>query len=207
MIKEKRSLFSFRGKFPRLFYFRRMQNNKTQIKKLALAALFAAAAFAVSLLEIPVFPQIGLKLDFSFAVMLIGGYILGVFYGEMIIIATMLLNLIKTQSLGIGELANFIMANCFITIPVFVYKFRKGLKAVIVTLALSSLLQIGVALLCNRFIFYPLYENFLQMTAKEAFMKSWYLIIAFNALKCFLNALITVLLYKKLKKVLNKYFD
>ncbi len=180
-----------------------MENKLFTTKKLALTAMTSALAFAVSFLEIPIFPQIGLKLDFSFCIMLLGGYMLGAIYAEIIVVAVSLLCALKSMTLGIGELANFMLANVFVVLPVLVYKYKRGLKNVIVTLILVSVLDIGVALLCNRYIFYPLYEQFLGVTAEQAFQSSWYLIVIFNALKCTLNSIITVLLYKRLKNTLH----
>ncbi len=172
-------------------------------KKLALLGMFSALAFALTFLEIPIFPQIGLKLDFSFAFLLIGGYILGAFYTEILIVVVIGLCYFKSMSLGVGELANFIMANIFVFLPVLVYKWKKGITSVIIILSVASVLVIIASLFFNRFLFFPLYEKFLGVPADVAFKGSWYLIIIFNALKCVLNGTIAVLLYKRLKKSLT----
>ena len=182
-------------------------NNLFTTKKLTLCAIFCALAYVVSLLEIPIFPQIGQKLDFSFALMLIAGYILGPIYAEIIILAVSLLGWIISSSFGIGQLANFIFANTYIMLPILLYRKRKGLKNVIISLILSSVITIIVALPFNRFITFPLYEKFLPLTAEETFNASWYLIIIFNALKCVTNSVITLLLYKKLKNILGFFTE
>ena len=84
-------------------------------KKCALSAMFVALAYCVSLLEIPIFPAVGfLKLDLSFAVLMLGGYVLGPAFGELIIAATVALGLFKSSSSGGGELADCITANVFL---------------------------------------------------------------------------------------------
>ncbi len=173
-------------------------------KKLCLCAIFCASSYVVSLLEIPVFAHIGLKLDFSFCLMLLGGYMLGPIFAEIIVIVVSLLGCIASSSFGIGQLANFLLANTFVIIPVIVYKYKKGLLNVIVTLIISSLLTIGVALLCNRFIMYPLY---FKENAGNMFNQFWYLIIIFNTLKSILNSAITLLLYKRLKNILGFFTE
>ena len=200
MKKEKNWCFFVSGVFPAFLFKDMEKTNLFTAKKLCLCAIFCALAYAVSLLEIPVFAHIGLILDFSFCIMLLGGYMLGPVFAEIILIVVSLLGCIASSSFGIGQLANFLLANTFVIVPVIVYQYKKGLKNVIITLALSSLLTIGVALLCNRFIMYPLYfhEN-----AGKMFNEFWYLIIIFNVLKSVLNSVITLLLYKRLKNILG----
>lgn len=174
-------------------------------KKCALSAMFAALAYGVSLLEIPIFPAVRfLKLDLSFAVLMLGGYVLGPVYGELVIAVAVSLGLFKTTSAGVGELANFITANVFIMPPVIFYKFKKGLKTVVISMAVSSVLTVAAALLVNRFMLFPMYMG---DGAKAVFEANVYFILAFNAIKCVINAAITLVLYKKLKKLLNKFFE
>ncbi len=180
--------------------------NKTSLfttKKLCLCAIFCALSYVVSLLEIPIFPHIGQKLDFSFCLMLIAGYMLGAIYAEIIIVTVSLLGWIISSSFGIGQLANFIFANTYIMLPILLYKKRKGIKNVIISLVISSVITIIVALPFNRFITFPLYEMFLPLTAEQTFNASWYLIIIFNTLKCVSNSIIALLLYKRLKNILH----
>ena len=198
--------FFVSGETP-LFLFKGMKKNIFTAKKLALCAMTCTLAYVISLLEIPVFAHIGLKLDFSFCIMLIGGYLLGPIYAEIIVLVVSMLGCIASQSLGIGQLANFLLANTFVVLPVLLYKKFTGLKNVILTLVCCSLLTMGVALLCNRFIFFPLYEAFLKMSASEAFRASWHLILIFNATKCLLNSAITLLLYKRLKNILHFFME
>jgi riboflavin transporter FmnP len=183
------------------------KTNLFTTKKLCLCAIFCALSYVVSLLEIPIFPQIGQKLDFSFSLMLIAGYMLGPIYAEIIIVAVSLLGWIISSSFGIGQLANFLFANTFIMLPILLYKKRKGIKNVIISLIISSVITILVALPFNRFITFPLYEMFLPLTAEQTFNASWYLIIIFNALKCVANSVITLLLYKKLKNILGFFTE
>lgn len=174
-------------------------------KKCALSSMFVALAYCVSLLEIPIFPAVGfLKLDLSFAVLMLGGYVLGPAFGELIIAATVALGLFKSSSSGVGELANFITANIFIMPPVILYKFKKGLKTVVISIAVSSALTVAAALLLNRFLLFPLYMG---DGARAVFNANVHFIAVFNVIKCAANSAITLLLYKKLKKLLNKFFE
>ena len=182
-----------------------MENKIFTSKKIALAAMFVAVSYALSFLEFPIFPAASFyKLDFSFSFQLIGAFMLGPVLGSVIVVMVQALRLLSTASGGVGELANLITAACFVILPSAVYTFKKGLPTVIVSLIAATVVEIGVSLLANRFLMFPLYGAFLDMTAEEMFKAFFPYVIAFNAIKCVSNAVITLLLYKRLKKLFNK---
>ncbi|MBO7525779.1 MAG: ECF transporter S component [Clostridia bacterium] len=170
-------------------------------KRLALCAMFVAISYGLSFLEFPVFPAAPfLKLDFSFSMQLVGAYILGPLLGEFIVIAVQLLRLLTSSTGGVGEIANLVAATCFVFVPSLIYKFKKGLATVFLSMAIGSLLAIGASLLSNRFLTFPLYMG---AGAQSAFLEFFWIIAAFNAIKCVGNAAITFILYKRLKKSLS----
>lgn len=180
-----------------------MQKNSAT-KKIVGTAMLAALAYAVSFLEFPIFPAAPfLKLDFSMVFILLSGFLFGPIFGvsagavkELVCFFT------KSSTGGIGEIANFLITMGFILIPTIVYKFKKGLGTVIITLLLGTLVQAIVALFANRFINFPLYMGDM---AKEYFYKLWYFILFFNLIKSFAVSVVTVLLYKRISNLLKKY--
>ena len=178
-------------------------NNLFSAKRLALAAVFSVIAFAVSLLEFALFPATPyFKLDFSYAILLIGAYMLGPVLAEIMVIISLSLRLLLTTSGGVGELANFITANFFIVLPSVIYYFKKGLPAVFISLVLATVAEIIAAFMANRFILFPLYFG---ESAGVKFNAVILFVILFNLIKCVTNSLITLFLYKRLKKTLNKF--
>ena len=172
-------------------------------KKLALIAAFTALAFGASFLDFPVFPAAPfLTLDFSFAIMLIAAYMLGALSGEMTIIIFTLFRLPLSQTGMIGELANFIMAQFFVVIPSLIYERKRKFSVVAITLSAATVIISAVSLLINRYLLFPFY---MQDGAAAFFADVWYLIVLFNLIKGAANAVITVLLYKRLKKILHKF--
>ncbi|MBO7368819.1 MAG: ECF transporter S component [Clostridia bacterium] len=172
-------------------------------KKIALTAMFIAVAYGISFLEFPIFPVAPyLKLDFSFSIQRLGAYILGPILGEIMVAVIQLLRFITSSTGGVGEIANFVAATCFVLVPSVIYQFKKGLPTVFISLFIGTVLQIVVSLISNRFLTFPLYMG---EGAEEAFNSAFWIIVAFNAIKCVANAIITLLLYKRLKKVLNKF--
>ena len=160
-------------------------------KKLALIAAFTALAFGASFLDFPVFPAAPfLKLDFSFAIMLIAAYMLGALSGEMTVIIFTLFRLPLSQTGMIGELANFIMTQFFVVIPSLIYERTRKFSVVTITLTAATLIISAVSLLINRYLLFPFY---MQGGAAAFFADVWYLIVLFNLIKGASNAVITVL--------------
>ncbi|MGN1234795.1 MAG: ECF transporter S component, partial [Christensenellaceae bacterium] len=165
-----------------------------------------ALAFVVSLLEFPIFSAVPfLKLDFGNAFILLAAFIFGPVEGFVVCFVKELLRvLIYSHTFGVGELANFLITSAFILIPSIVYQFKKGLPSVIVTLVIACFVQIVAALLTNRFINFPMYGAAAGFDGVAKFHDVFWLLVAFNAIKSVSVSLICILLYKKLKYVLDK---
>ena len=133
-----------------------MQKNITG--KIVGSALFSALSFVVSLLEFPLFPAASfLKLDFSAVFILLGGFMYGPVCGIAICAVKELIRFaIGSGTGGVGEIANFLVIFSLIIVPTTVYRFKKGLPVVIITLILGVLCMTGAALVSNRFIMFPL---------------------------------------------------
>ncbi len=172
---------------------------KLTAKKIAYIAMFSALAYAISFLEFPIFPGASfLKIDFSNVFILIGGFSLGPIASVIILLVKESLRLITSSTGGIGEIANFIIGFSFVAFPTVLYRFKKGFKVVIITLIIATLLQVLTALPVNKFINFPLYG-----VPGEAFKGSVWYIVAFNLIKGVLISIITILLYKRVKKILK----
>lgn len=171
-----------------------MQKNIT--RKIVGVALFSALSFVVSLFEIPIFPAASfLKLDFSAVFVLLGGFMYGPVAGLAICAVKELIRFIMGSGTnGIGELANFIVITSFIIVPTTVYRFKKGLPVVLITLAVGILCMTGAALISNRFIMFPLYMG---GGAKDAFNSLWYYVVLFNLIKGVAISAVVFVLYKR----------
>ncbi|MBR2376225.1 MAG: ECF transporter S component [Clostridia bacterium] len=169
---------------------------KFDAKLIAKIAIFTAIAYIISYLEFPIFPTAPfLKLDFSNVFILIGGFALGPIPGVIILIAKEALCLLKTSTV-VGQLANLLIGLSYILLPILVYHFKKGIKTVIITLSVSTVLQVVVGLLVNRFINFPLYG-----LPVETFYSLFTVILLFNLIKAVVISVLTILLYKRIKKL------
>ena len=106
--------------------------NRFTAKRLAFMAVFVALSYAVSFLEIPIFPATPyLKLDFGNVFILLISFLLGPIEGVIVCVLKESLRMIGSSSGGVGELANVAATSAYILLPSVIYRFRKGLKAVI----------------------------------------------------------------------------
>ena len=171
--------------------------------RIAKIALLSALAYVVTFLEFPVFPAVSfLKLDFANVFILLGGFMYGPVAAVVISAVKELLSLIDTQTIGVGEVANFLLTLSFVLVPTIVYRFKKGLPTVTLTLAAGCVLQIAASLVVNRYINFPLYMG---AGAAASFAALWWYIILFNLIKCAAVSLVTLLLYKRISWLLNKF--
>lgn len=181
----------------------RKKENIFSAKKIAVMAVFTALAYVVSIFDFPVFPAASfLKLDFGNVFIMLIGFLYGPVEGIIVCVVKEVIHIPLGTTGGVGELANIISTTSFVLIPATVYRFRKGLKTVIPSLAIAVIFSTAVNLPVNRFINFPL---FMGGGAAEAFAGFWKYIVFFNLIKGASIALITCVLYKHVSRLLNKF--
>ena len=173
-------------------------------RKIVTIAMLTAIGYGLSWLEFPIFPAAPfLKLDFSTFATLFGGYLFG-FPAAVIIegIKQLMIWGTKSSTAGVGEIANFLMVTAFVLAPTIMYRFKKGIGWVVLGLSVGCVCQIGVSLICNRYITFPL---FVGAGAKSMFESLWAYVLAFNAIKSVAVSVLVFFLYKRLSFVLKRY--
>lgn len=172
-------------------------------KKIVFTAMLSAMAYAISFLEFPIFPATTfLELDFSAVFILLVGFMFGIFYGiGACAIKELICFITKSSTGGVGEIANFLVISSFILLPCILYQYRKGIKTVILSLAIACIIQVIVSLLVNRFINFPLYmgeQLFIGgKISISAFKELWVFVMLFNLIKSVAISTLTILLYKR----------
>ena len=170
-------------------------------RMIAGTAIFIALAYGVSFLEFALFPASAvafLKLDFSNVFIMLAGFMYGPIAALFVGVIKELLCLIGSSTFGVGQIANMAVILVYVLPPSIVYMFKRGIKTVIFTLALSCILQTVAALLVNRFITFPLYGM------AHVFDSVVWLLVAFNVIKSVSVSILTVLLYKRIGFVFEK---
>lgn len=179
-----------------------MNNKIFTTKKIVTLALFVALSYIISFFSFPIFPAAPyMKLDFGNVFILLPALLFGPFEGIAICLVKELLSLINTSSGGIGEIANFIMTSSYILIPSIVYKYRKGIASVIVSLLCACITGTVVATLTNRFIIFPLYMG---SAAADVFDSVFVFVILFNLIKTASISILSFILYKRLSTFFKK---
>lgn len=186
-----------------------MRNCK--LRSLILISIIAAISFLIMIFEfaLPVFPPF-LKLDFSDLPALLIGFTLGPATGIGVVFIRNLLHLTITATMGIGELANFIISGTFVFLSAFFYvRYKKA----VLSLVVGTAGMVIVALITNLLIIIPLYEAILDLPlentisaartvnpAIEGINSYLAMVIApFNLLKATLVSIVFYPIFKRIK--------
>ncbi len=164
------------------------------------------------------FPEF-LKIDISDLTALLGGISLGPMAGVTIAFLKNLLQFITGMSTtgGVGEFANFLIGGSFVFTVSYIYSKKRNIQGVIIGLVSGMVVMTVVGCVANYFIILPFYATIgwsidavVSMGAainpvidsKMSFV-IW-MIAPFNILKSGLMSLLTLPMYKKTEKILNR---
>ncbi|MBU5459105.1 ECF transporter S component [Anaerostipes sp. MSJ-23] len=194
-----------------------MRPQKVQIRTIAVTGMLGALATILMFLEFPV-PMIMppfIKFDFSELPALLAAYAMGPVSGIAVCFIKNAINLLHTQTGGVGELSNFILGVCFVLPAGLIYKKKKTQKRALLGALLGAVLMAVISVFSNYFIVYPVYTNFMSM---DAILKAyrvingnvsnlWDALIWFNMpftfVKGLCSVLITFLIYKRVSPILK----
>ena len=195
-----------------------MKNRNTKTKKLVSIALFAAIATVLMFIEfnIPMTPPF-LKVDISGAVILIAVLTLGLKEAVFALLIKDLIHLLSTQTGGVGELADFIMLTAMAVALWLITRNNKDVKKVVIGCVAATAALIAAGAITNAYMLIPFYakvmmpvEAILDMCQKVnpniTSITSYVVwgVVPFNLIKGVILSIITVLLYKKSGKMLEK---
>lgn len=181
-----------------------------KVRKICEVAIFSAIALIVSLISLPIpFIPTFYKIDLSLVITCIVAYRYGI---SIAILTEFIKNILSifilgSNTVGIGELANFIMAISFI-IPAFLFKDKSKFNYVI---AICSLTIVGC--ITNYFILLPLYAKVFNMNlqaivdmghALNPMINNIYVFILlavapFNIIKGVVVSMVSAIINKRLK--------
>ncbi len=172
------------------------RKSSVDVRKLTLAAMFAALAFVTVIIFrlsiIPAAPY--LNYDVKDVISALGGLILGPAYGAMIAAVVAMLEWFTISDSGwIGFIMNTISSCAFICPAAIIYSRSKKLSSAVIGLVVSVVVLVIVMLLWN-YILTPLYTPF--VTREDILGMLVPVFLPFNALKGSLNAAFVFLLYR-----------
>lgn len=179
--------------------------------RMAYMAVFTALAFILRLpvFEFPLFPAVPfLKVDFSGVFALIAGFALGPVAGVVVsALKELIYALAFTQSVGVGELANILIMLPFILIPSLIYKWRKGIKWVVASIAIGCAAQAIISIPVNYLLTFPFFLNLYMHKpwayGMKFYLNVWYWALLFNIVKTLFLSVAVMLLYKPLSNLIK----
>ncbi len=176
----------------------RTQKNEKYIKRLVATALFAALAYAVHYVHIPV----GfLNLDFKDVIIAICGMYFGPIYGLVLAVVVPLIEFLTASSTGVyGLIMNVISSSAFVGTASVIYHFKKTLSGAVIALCSAVLSMTAVMVLANMYVT-PYYMG---VARNDVMAMIPTLLLPFNAIKAILNAALTLCLYKPITKILKR---
>ena len=208
-----------------VFSISRLLRNKNRITTLFIArtGLFAAMSIILYLVPglkfaVPFFPSF-LEFHFDEVPALIAGFAYGPLSGLFVIIVKTLVKLPMTNTMGVGELADFIYSTAFVLPAAFIYKKQRSIKGALIGLSVATVIQIIVSSFVTSFLILDFYifmmgwpKVVILNMCKAAnprvtslgFTFLLYIALPFNAMKDAMVVVITFLLYKRLHKIIDK---
>jgi riboflavin transporter FmnP len=147
--------------------------------------------------------------DFTSVPTLIGGFVLGPVAAVIIEAIKILLMIIfkGTHTGYVGEFSNFVCAVAFVLPCAIIYARKKGIKWVIIGLAISIAVELVISTLSNYFVMIPLYSKFLTaeiMKIIDSGAYYYFFLPLFNLIKYVANAIIVFFVYKRISGFLHR---
>ncbi len=187
-----------------------MVSTHSRTNQLVKIAMLSALAFVVMFFETPPLFSGFLKIDFSDIIALIGGFALGPLAGVMIELLKNLLHLTMSQTLGVGELGNFIVGAAFVGASSWAYHKKGAHMGLTRALVIGSAVMVVAAAFANYFILLPLYASALGFSTAmvvdmthainpyvtDGMSFILFAIVPFNIVKAVVVSLVTRLVYK-----------
>lgn len=185
--------------------------SKSKTRMLIAIAMLSSISFVLMLLAfpLPVLPAY-LKVDFSDIPALIAAITMGPIAGILVAFLKNVLDWLFSGSptgVPVGHMANFVTSILFLTPVYLIYRKASSSKGIIYGLVSGSLsMAIGMSIL-NYFVFLPMYAYFLNFpmeTGTALFNSIIFGILPFNLIKGLLVTIVMIVLFKRIKPLLDK---
>lgn len=186
-------------------------------QRMTLIAILAGISIVLFLppLQIPI--VLFYKLDFSNIPVLLGTFALGPLTGCLILLIKSACGLLFTTSLGVGELADFLMGLAMILPAGLIYRRNKSRRSAVGGMVAGSVAATLAGVLLNVYLLIPFYASAFHLPVEEiiamgqgvvksidSVWKFVFIITApFNVLKWSAISLVGGLIYKPLSPILH----
>lgn len=193
-------------------------------KKMALISVLGALTAALMYFKFPL-PFMPPFMDFDFCGVpeMIGGFALGPVAAVLIIAIKLILKLVLmgTTTMFVGELSNFILSCVYVLPAIYIYRKIKTKKGAIYGLIVGTILVSLTAIFTNLCIIIPFYGKMLGLEfnvivdmcaavnplIKNGISLALFGIVPFNLIKNGIVSIITIILYKKISRLIKGYIQ
>ena len=184
-------------------------------------SILSAIGYILMFIAVPLpmlFPEF-LKIDISDLTALLGGIALGPMAGVTIAFFKNLLQFITGMSTtgGVGEVANFLIGGSFVFTVSYIYSKKRDVLGVIIGLIIGMIIMTIVGCIANYFIILPFYSTIgfsidavveagatINPAIHDKLTFIIWVIAPFNILKSGIMSLLTLPMYKRTEKILNR---
>ncbi|NLP35380.1 MAG: ECF transporter S component [Clostridiales bacterium] len=196
----------------------------TSTRGLTTIAMLSAISVILMLFEIPLwFAPSFYEIDLSEVPVLIGAFALGPVAGVVIEFIKILLNLIinGTVTAFVGEFANLLIGCALVVPAAMLYQSKKTRKSATIGLIIGTVFMTAVGSVLNAYLLLPVFAKAFNMPM-EALIEmgtavnpniqslSGFILLAvtpFNLLKGIIVSLVTLLLYKRVSRIIKGFHD
>lgn len=195
-----------------------MRNER--IRHMALVAIFGAVAFVLMFFSFSIpFLSPFAEIDLSAIMELMGGFLLGPLGGLEVIIVKLLLKIIfkGSSSMFTGEIQNLLLEIAFVIPAAIFYKRHKTKKGAILGMVIGGSISVVTAIFTNIFIILPFYMELYGMDWEAIYSMFSsvnpmisniptiivFSIVPFNIISRVITSLITLVLYKRISKIVK----
>lgn len=185
-------------------------------RRLVVTAMLAAVSTVLMFIDfsVPFMPAF-IKMDISELPALIASFSMGPFSGTAVCFIKNLINLTRTSTGGVGELANFMHGVFFVVPAGLIYRKLKSRKGAFAGCVIGATVMAVLSVPINYFITYPIYAKFMPIDAiigmYQAIIPSvnglLQCLLVFNMpftfIKGIIDSVITFLIYKRISHVIK----
>lgn len=191
------------------------------VRKLTMTAMLGAVATVLMKFpsfKLPFMPYF-ISMDFSELPALIASFALGPISGVIVCLIKNLFSLLSTNTLGVGELSNFLLGAVFVFTAGMFYKHMGGRRGALIGSLLGAAMMAVFSVFSNYYIVYPFFAKLFQFENGVADLVAlyqainpnvknlWDALIWFNMpftfIKGLISVVITFLIYKKISPLLK----
>ena len=190
---------------------------------IARSGVFAAISIILYVIPIfninvPIFPSF-LNFHFDEVPAFIAGFAYGPWSAVLVIVLKTIAKIPFSSTLCVGELTDLVYSIAFVLPAAIIYKKKKTFKRVLVSFGIATAFQLIISSVLSVTVTLPFYEFVMGFKAEDILFLcqqanpnvsslGWpyilMIILPFNAIKDVLVVIITVVLYKRLHKIIDK---